>query len=149
MVTLAHLKAIETRGDPTARYDWKMRLVKGLYDRGFTKERMRRLFHVMSWVMKLPPILNERLSRDIKAFEKERRMPLLTPMEEMWQEEGVAKGLRKAIEKGLARRHGPDGLALMPRINEIMDVSTLDAFLDAFWSAPDIDALRALLPPQA
>ena len=33
-VVLAHLKTRETRQDPEARCVWKIRLIKGLYERG-------------------------------------------------------------------------------------------------------------------
>src|SRR5947208_2928746 len=34
-LTLAHLKAMETHGDPASRQLWKLRLVRNLYERGF------------------------------------------------------------------------------------------------------------------
>src|SRR5438270_230122 len=35
-VVLAHLKARQTHGDPAGRHAWKVRLVRGLYERGFS-----------------------------------------------------------------------------------------------------------------
>ncbi|HEY3788557.1 MAG TPA: hypothetical protein VGL71_06860, partial [Urbifossiella sp.] len=90
-VVLAHLKALETRGDPTSRYNWKLRLVKGLHHRGFNKVQIQRLFHVMVWVMKLSPIMRRQLNHAIHEFEKETEMPLLSPMEQMWLEDGQAQ----------------------------------------------------------
>ena len=37
-VVLAHLKTRETRQDPDARCLWKVRLIKGLYERGLSKQ---------------------------------------------------------------------------------------------------------------
>jgi hypothetical protein len=34
VVVLAHLKALETRRSPAERQAWRIRLVKGLYERG-------------------------------------------------------------------------------------------------------------------
>src|SRR5687767_2734603 len=45
-VVLAHLKTLETRGDEAGRHDWKMRLVRGLYDRGLTPDDVRQLFRL-------------------------------------------------------------------------------------------------------
>lgn len=148
-VTLAHLKVIETRGDPAARYDWKLRLVKGLYDRGFTQLQIRRLFNLIAWVIKLPPVQMRRFEEEIGAFEKERQMPVLSPFEKMWLEDGVVKGLKQGIELCLKLRFGSSGLDLMPRVREITEAAPLEAFLNAIETAPDLDALRALLPPQA
>ena len=44
MVVLAQLKALETRRSPAERHAWKVRLVKGLYERGMDSEGVRRLF---------------------------------------------------------------------------------------------------------
>ena len=35
-VVLARLKARQTHGDPAGRHAWKLRLVRGLYERGFS-----------------------------------------------------------------------------------------------------------------
>ena len=80
-------------------------------------------------------------------------MPLLSPTQELWQEEreekALSKGLRGGIEALLEVRFGEEGLALMPRVRQIADPDTLEQLLHASKSAPDLDALRALLPPQA
>jgi hypothetical protein len=46
-VVLAHLKARETRQEPEARYNWKVRLLRGLYDRGWTADDVRQLFRLL------------------------------------------------------------------------------------------------------
>jgi hypothetical protein len=43
-VVLAHLKTLETRREPLTRRNWKLRLVKGLYERNWTAEDVRELF---------------------------------------------------------------------------------------------------------
>jgi len=42
-VVLAHLKTVETRHEPAQRRDWKIRLVKSLFDRGLSAEEIRQL----------------------------------------------------------------------------------------------------------
>ena len=44
LVVLAHLKTLETRQSPADRQAWKVRLVKGLYQRGMDPEDVRQLF---------------------------------------------------------------------------------------------------------
>ena len=60
-VVLAHLKARQTHGDPAGRHAWKIRLVRGLYERGFSAKDVRELFRVIDWMMELPPALDERV----------------------------------------------------------------------------------------
>jgi hypothetical protein len=43
-VVLAHLAALQTRRDAPARQAWKFRLVRGLYEGGFSPEDVRKLF---------------------------------------------------------------------------------------------------------
>ena len=151
-VTLAHLKANETRGDALARYDWKMRLVKGLYDRGFTKLKLIRLFHLIEWVIKLPPVQRVLFHREMVAFEKERTV---TPLPPLFQDirdealtEGVAEGLQRAVGLGLKRRFGQAGLDLVPRVKTVTDVAALENLIDAVHAVADVTAFAALLPAQ-
>jgi hypothetical protein len=58
-VVLAHLKALETRGEPATRSQWKLRVVKGLYDRNWSSEVVRQVFRLIDWIMVLPPELEE------------------------------------------------------------------------------------------
>ncbi|QJW98209.1 RpnC/YadD family protein [Frigoriglobus tundricola] len=151
-VTLAHLKAQETKSDPVTRYDWKMRLVKGLYDRGFDRVRVVRLFRLIDWVIKLPKVQRRLFSQEIEAFERERQMPLLSPTEQMWQEDGIAigmaRGIYAGIEVALDIRFGAEGLALVPQIRHITDPVVLEQLLRASKSVSDLGAFRAMLPPQ-
>jgi hypothetical protein len=175
-VTLAHVKALETRGDPTARYAGKLTLVKGLYDRGLTKEQVLRLFRLMDWMLKLPHPLRRQFAEEIDMYEKDKQMPLLSPTEQMWrddavaegqaeglakgqaeglakgQAEGLAKGLVEGLMKGialaLALRFGDEGVALIPHVRQITDHVALDAFLNAIKAVPDLNALRNMLPVQ-
>jgi len=79
-------------------------------------------------------------------------------------EEGLAKGLAKGlamshaklvasfqagIELGLKLRFGPPGLKLMEQVRAVTDPALLMQFLKAIESAPDLETLRNLLPPQA
>jgi hypothetical protein len=71
----AQLKVQETRGDPEERRRWKLRLLKGLYDRGLSAEQVRELFRLLDWMVQLPEDLQERFQAELFRFEEERRMP--------------------------------------------------------------------------
>src|SRR5262249_1923688 len=53
-VVLAHLKTMETRRAPADRQAWKVRLVKGLYERGLSPDVVRGLYNFIEWIMELP-----------------------------------------------------------------------------------------------
>jgi hypothetical protein len=163
-ITLAHLKSQETKNDPADRYDWKMRLVKGLYDRGFNKLQMRRLFRLIDWVIKLSRAQHARFKDELDRFEQEKQMPLLSPTEELWREDainegkaegkaqgmaqGKAQGMTQGIEAILDIRFGAEGLALMSRVRQIADPAILEQLLRASRTASNLDTFRAMLPPQ-
>src|SRR5262249_27232385 len=51
---LAHLTPQETRMDRLARQDWKTRIIKGLYERGWSANDVRQLWRFIDWMMDLP-----------------------------------------------------------------------------------------------
>jgi hypothetical protein len=127
--------------------------VKGLYDRGFSKPQIIHLFWVIDWVLRLPKVERRRFAEEIDAFEKERHMPVISPTEQMWQEDGLAKGIAQGMHAGIEAlldvRFGAEGLVLMPRVRQITDSSVLEQILTACRKASGLDAIRALIPPQA
>jgi hypothetical protein len=80
-VVLAHLKTLETRDDPANRRTWKMRLVRGLYEQGFSSEDVRQLLRMIDWLMELPPLLQQQFDRELDEYEEGRRMPYVTTFE--------------------------------------------------------------------
>ncbi|AWM36760.1 hypothetical protein GobsT_53880 [Gemmata obscuriglobus] len=145
---LAHLKTIETNNSPADRLAWKLRVVKGLYDRGTGPAEIVRLFRLVDWMMSLPAPQVAQFDADLDRFEKEKQMPVITPREQRLLDAGAARGLRNGIEAVLDLRFRADGTSLMPRVQQITDAATLEQLLQAAKTAPDLDALRALLPPE-
>ena len=96
MVVLAHLKALETRRSPADRHAWKIRLVKGLYERGMDPEDMRQLFRFIDWIMDLPAGLEQLFRQEIIAYQQEKRMPFMTIFERVGMEKGCSKASRHA-----------------------------------------------------
>jgi hypothetical protein len=89
----------------------------------------------------------------IHAFEELKQMPLLSPTEQMWQEDGIAKGMQQGMQHAAARqrrlRFGQAGLDLMPQVRRVTEPASLEALLDAIESTAELDSLRKLLPPEA
>jgi hypothetical protein len=65
LVVLAHLKTQETHQEPEARRAWKVRLIRGLYERGLDKEAVRQLFRLIDWMMDLPAELDEHFWQEV------------------------------------------------------------------------------------
>jgi hypothetical protein len=142
-VVLAPLKARQTHGDPGGRHAWKLRLVRGLYERGFSPKDVRELFRLIDWMMVLPPALNNMLWQDIHKIQEEKRMPFVTSFERLAQ----CRGLRKGIESLLRVRFGEEGLKLMPEMQQIYEEEQLQAILTALETAASPDEVRHLWAP--
>jgi hypothetical protein len=142
-VVLAHLKARQTRGDPANRSVWKLRLVRGLYERGLSAKGVRELFRVIDWLMELPPPLEEIFWMDIAEIQKEKTMPFVTTPERV----GRRAGMREGIESLLKVRFGDAGLELMPEIKDVHEEEKLRAILKALETATSLNDVRRLWTP--
>ena len=70
---MADLKAQATRRDPNGRLQWKLTLVKMLYQRGYTKEDILELFRFIDWLMVLPDdrsLASRKLSGNMRRKQK-------------------------------------------------------------------------------
>ena len=144
-VMLAHLKARQTQSDPASRHAWKVRLVRNLYERGFSPKDVRELFRVIDWLMVLPPPLARAFRQDVDKIQEEKRMPYVTSIERLARAEGMCEG----IETALQIRFGDEGVKLMPEIREIYEEETLRAILKALQTAASLDEVRRLWSPPA
>jgi len=144
-VVLAHLKARQTRDNPADRHAWKLRLVRGLYERGFSAKDVRELFRVIDWLMALPVTLEKVFWQDVAQIQEERRMPFITTPERV----GLRRGIRLGIESLLKVKFAEEGLKLMPEIEEIHETEKLEAILKALETATSPDEVRRLWAPQA
>lgn len=131
---LAHLKALETRRDDESRYDWKIRLIRNLFERGLSADEIRRLFRLIDWVITLPESLVQQFRIDVTSIQEEKHMPYVTSIEQLAKEEGRQEGREAALKRGiravLRARFGEAGLHLMPEIEAVHDCSLLDLVLD-------------------
>jgi hypothetical protein len=111
LVVMTHLKSLETRKDPQYRLQWKLSLIRGLYQKGYDRQDIVRLFHFIDWMMKLPMELEIQFSETLAQTEEELNMPYVTSIERIGIEkgrrlgfqEGIEKGLQKGIEKGIEK----------------------------------------------
>jgi hypothetical protein len=138
MVVLAHLKTLETQRSPAERQSWKLRLVKGLYERGMDAEDVRQLYRFIDWLMDLPQDLEKRFQQELTAYQQEKRMPFMTGFERVGMEQGLLEGL----EVSLQVKFGDEGLKLMPELRELQDHELLRAVLRAIPGAASPDDLR-------
>ena len=148
MVVLAHLKTLQTRQDQGQRHGWKIRLVKGLYERGLGADDVRKLFRLIDWMMDLPEPLEDTFWQEIKQLAEDRHMPFITTPERIGlrqgRAEGRAEGLAQGVEVALKIKFGEEGLRLMPEIRNLENQEKLEAILQAIPTASSPEELRRI-----
>jgi hypothetical protein len=102
IIVMAHLKTKATTGNLAEREQWKWTLIRGLYERGLTKEQIVKLFKIIDKMMSLPKELQQGLVAKIKHLEEENQMPFISPTEELAME----RGEQQLIIRQLNRRIG-------------------------------------------
>jgi hypothetical protein len=133
-VVLAHLKALETQGDPESRRTWKFRLVRGLYERGFRKEEVRQLLRVIDWLMELPQRLQKRFERELDKYEEERQMPYVTSFER--------EGMFELIEVALRAKFGEEAADLADAIHELNDAEKYRSLMRTIVTATSLSEVQ-------
>jgi len=173
LIALAHLKTMQTRNNDAVRMVWKIRLVKRMYDRGFSAEKVRQLFKVLDWLLRLPKEIEKIVWKEIEKIERENAMPYVTSVERIGIERGLEMGLarghedgmKKGIEKGIERgrvegrqegillagikalleaKFGADGLRAFPEIETVESIEKLRSILDGIQKTQSVEEARKL-----
>jgi hypothetical protein len=143
VVVMAHLKTQQTRNDPADRQAWKVRLVKGLYDRGLSPEEVVELVRFIDWLMDLPPALEQLFWQEVYRDQEEEAVPHMMSNERMGRTEELLKGIAAVLEV----RFGAEGLNLLPEIRELQDLALLGTILEASKTVVSPDELRRVWAP--
>jgi hypothetical protein len=132
-VVMAHLKTQETPRQPQERLAWKFRIVRGLYERGYTRQDILELFRVIDWMMTLPPELDRAFHHSLQQYEGEKAMPYVTSIERNAIEQGKLEGREEGRQEGLQQ-----GLEkVQERVIETLRRNILSALLIRFKRVPD------------
>ena len=138
-VVLAHLATQETRHSDTQRAFAKFALTRRLYTLGYDRQQIIDLYRFIDWMVKLPPEMEVAVWQQIRQFEQEGHMPYITTAERIGRAEGLVEGIGAMLEM----KFGPAGAALIPEIQEIGDLATLERLLQAIKQAATLDEVRA------
>ena len=92
-IIAAHLETQATRSDLPRRFQLKLRLVRRLYERGYSKNQILELFRFIEWIMALPEAVQQEFKTEIRRIEEESRMPYITSFERDGIQYGIQQGL--------------------------------------------------------
>lgn len=95
LVVRAQVKAKRLK-DGASRKDTKVALTRLLFERGYSREQIVRLFNIIDWMIQLPKGLEPEFLQAVYAIEEEMHMPYINTAERL----GIEKGEKQGIEKG-------------------------------------------------
>ncbi|MBX7236794.1 MAG: hypothetical protein K1X65_20610 [Caldilineales bacterium] len=164
IVVMAHLKAQETRQDQEGRKDWKLSLIRRLYEQGYNRRDILNLFRFIDWIMRLPAGLEDDLWQEVRHYEEAMNMEYITSIERIGMKKGYEQGIQQGIQQGVQQgiqqgiqqgviagielglelKFGADGLRLMPEIRQIDDSAILRTVHEAIKTVKSPDELRVL-----
>jgi predicted transposase YdaD len=109
-VVMAHLKNQATKHRARARKDWKLYLIRRLYDKGYSRSEIINLFRFVDWAMLLSEKQKQAFWAELRDYEKQRKMPYITSVEEIGfnrgRQEGRQEGRRSLILLLLTEKFG-------------------------------------------
>ena len=74
--------------------------MRSLYERGYEREGVCKLFRLMDWFMQLPPEVETKFQHDLEEYEEQHHMPYVTAIERMAEARGKAEGKAEGEAQG-------------------------------------------------
>ncbi|RUT01600.1 hypothetical protein DSM106972_066970 [Dulcicalothrix desertica PCC 7102] len=132
VVIMAHLSTLDTFGKDQQRFQSKLSLVRGLYERGYNRNEILELFRLIQWMMVFPRELEADFKQEFTRILEERRMPFYTDFEI----DGMVKASRESVATAIETRFETVPPQVSARLGEIEDVNVLKQLLkDAITTA--------------
>jgi hypothetical protein len=149
IVVMAHLRTKATNQNPESRLDWKLRLVKMLFKKGYNREEIIGLFRFIDWIMSLPEELANNFKTELRNEEEAGKMRYVTSIERLAKQEGREEGrvenARESIIEVLEVRFGEIPNTIVAKINGINDVSMLKTIHRQAIAISSLDAFSELI----
>ena len=146
---MAHLKTKATTSNLSEREQWKWRIIRGLYDKGFSRLAIVNLFKFIDNMMTLPPQLQQSFKTKLTNFEEERKMPLINSFERDGIEQGLKQGTRNTLHKNiislLSKRFSNVPNNLVEQINKIENISILERLILETITVNSVEEFESLI----
>ncbi len=126
VVIMAYLSTLDTVGKPNQRFQSKLSLVRGLYERGYTKNQILELFRLIQWMMVLPKPLEVSFKQEFIRIQEERRVPYITDFEL----DGMVKANRESVVTVLKTRFGVVPAEISDCLEAIENLDVLKQLLE-------------------
>ncbi|WP_242044508.1 hypothetical protein [Anabaena azotica] len=145
IIVMAHLKTKATQRNPENRLQWKLSLVRRLFERGYSREDVQELFRFIDWIMVLPRELALSFTTEVKSYQEVQRMRYVTSIERFAKEEGIVETARESVIEVLDTRFGEVPTSIVEAINKIDQPSLLKTLLKRAIAIPSTTEFQQLL----
>ncbi|MCM0592007.1 MAG: transposase [Gloeotrichia echinulata IR180] len=145
VVVMAHLKTKATHRNPESRLQWKLSLVRRLFERGYSREDVQQLFRFIDWIMVLPKELTSSFKTVVRSYEETNRMRYVTSIERLAKEEGILQTSRENVIEVLETRFAEVPSAIVEAINGIGEPSVLKTLHKRAIAIPSVAEFQQLL----
>jgi len=141
LVIMAHLMAQQNR-EGVQRIDAKLQLIRLMYRRGYTKERILTLFRVIDWLLRTPLKLEPVFQQGLSTIE-ERKMAYITGIERLGLERGMQQGMQQGevavLNRQMQRKFGEKFTEAHRQRVDKADINTLLDWSEQVLVAQSID----------
>lgn len=146
VVVMAQLKALKVK-KPNERFDWKLRLIRMLYERDYSRQQIINLFRFIDWLIRLPKDLEQDFREEVTKLE-DAKMPYVTSIERLSKEEGRQEGLQEGVQtltmRQLKHRFGELAPELEQQI-KTLSVEQLEDLGEALLDFSGVEELKSWL----
>ena len=129
-------------------------LLKLWRDRGWSREKLKRLFVFINVIMSLPKELEKKLMEELSEEVREVKDYVIPPMFkeefEMEYKRGLQQGIQEGIKEGkreklmalIEIKYGERGTELLPLVRKLDDVGVIDALSELVKLVDDYDKYK-------
>lgn len=125
VLVMAHLRTQATTQDLAGRLQWKLSLIKRMYEVGYSRDKILQIFRLLDRLMTLPPDLDLNFKAEFERFEAEQKMTYMTSIERI----GRAQTLQESIAEVLEARFNHVPSELIEQLNKIYELDRLKQLL--------------------
>jgi hypothetical protein len=138
LLVMAHLRTQATRQNLEDRLGWKLRLVTGLMEAGYSEDKVLELRRLIDWMMALPKQLELVFNSEIQRYQEQRIMPYVTSFERF----AIAKTQRDNIIEILETRFEAVSPELIEDLHKIYNIEILKRLFKQVITISSIEAFQ-------
>lgn len=135
MAQLAAKASVEAKERKAAKF----RLVRLMYDRGYSRSDILELFRIIDWMIRLPDDLEQEFLAAVYEIEETTNMAYITSAERFGVKKGKLEGQAAILLRQIERKYGLQALAAYRERVEQADAQSLLQWAERVLTAETVD----------